>query len=86
MTTSDAQKWADYEERKRKAEEDSFRRAQERYAAEAESDRKFGRYLFWGLIAYLVIGLTMCESDNPYGEGCYDADPTQWVDVYCEGE
>lgn len=84
--SADSEKWKNYEERKRKQEEEAFQRAQERYRIENESDKKFGRWLFIGFVAYLVIGLKMCESDNPYGEGCYDADPTQWVDVYCEGE
>lgn len=58
----------------------------EKWRQEFESDKKFGRYLFWGFVAYLVVGLTMCDTESPYGRGCYDADPTQYVDVYCENE
>lgn len=39
------------------------------------------------IIAFVIlILLVMAGSDDgsTYGPGCYDADPTQWVDVVCE--
>lgn len=39
----------------------------------------------WVIIAiWFTVGLFACESENPYGPGCYDADPTQYVDVICD--
>lgn len=41
--------------------------------------------LLWVLLAiWFVVGMYACESESPYGPGCYDADPTQYVDVICD--
>jgi hypothetical protein len=48
------------------------------------ADKKLNKYLLWGFIAWLVIGLTMCDSGSAYGPGCYDADPTYYEDIICE--
>lgn len=48
------------------------------------ADKKLDKYLFWGFVAWLVIGLAMCDNSSPYGPGCYDADPTYYEDVVCE--
>lgn len=39
------------------------------------------------IIAFVIIlFLLMAGHDDsePYGPGCYDVDPTPWVDVFCE--
>lgn len=81
-----ARRYEEYLERQKQQEAESFQRAQERYEEERRSDQKFNRYLIIGLIVWLVIGIYACDNENPYGEGCYDADPTQYVEVECFGE
>jgi hypothetical protein len=75
-----------YEEAKEAEEEREKRLAwDEKCRKEVESDRKFGRWFTIAFFAYIIIGLKMCgPGDSGYGPGCYDADPTQYVDVYCE--
>ena len=75
-----------YEEAK-DAEEDRERRLkiEAKWAEEIKSEKKFARWFYILFFGYIIIGLKMCGSgDSGYGPGCYDADPTQYVDVYCD--
>jgi hypothetical protein len=75
-----------YEEAKEAEEEREKRLATEaRWKKEIDDERKFTRWFFIIFFGYIIIGLYACgPSDSGYGPGCYDADPTQYVDVYCE--
>jgi hypothetical protein len=55
-----------------------------KWQKEIESEKRFSRWFFALFFGFLAIGLFACEPSNEYGPGCYDADPTQYVDVYCE--
>lgn len=75
-----------YEEAKEAEKEREKRLATEaRWAEEIKSEKKFARWFYILFFGYIIIGLKMCGSgDSGYGHGCYDADPTQYVDVYCD--
>lgn len=47
-------------------------------------DDKYIKIIFAIIIIGILFFAFNSETDNPYGEGCYDADPTQYVDVICE--
>ena len=86
MTTDDKDYKKLYEESKRAEIEREKQLAwDEKCRKEVESDKKFGRWFTIAFFAYIIIGLKMCgPAESEYGPGCYDADPTQYVDVYCE--
>lgn len=60
------------------------REVEEKWRKEVEEERKFKTWFYIIFFGWLAIGLFACEGDSGYGPGCYDADPTQYVDVYCE--
>lgn len=55
-----------------------------KWQEEQRQERNFARWFYIIFFGWLAIGLFACEGDSGYGPGCYDADPTQYVDVYCE--
>lgn len=66
--------------------EDKIRQEEQnrKWQKEIDDEKRFNRWFYVIFFAWLAIGLYACDSENPYGEGCYDADPTQYVDVYCD--
>lgn len=67
--------------------EDKIRQDEQwaKWRKEAAEEKKFARWFYILFFGYIIIGLYACgPSDSEYGPGCYDADPTQYVDVYCE--